>query len=217
MKVPKSDEHLLCDFVAGRTAALGELARRHEQHLLGLAVGMLGGREDLARDAVQETWVRVIRFAGGFNGRASVKTWLYRIAINRCRDLAAIAAREGGKGEFRAEAQRSQREDENNSNNSDDSHNSASTAPLRETSSREGRGPPNEPAPHDRAVTKERHDRLRAAVESLGPDKRDVLLVCYHQGLTHAEAAEVLDIPIGTLKSRLNAALNELRARLPAE
>lgn len=177
-----SDETLLADFAAGRTAALGKLARRYERPLLGMAVGLLGGREDLARDAVQETWVRVIRFAGGFNGQASVKTWLYRIAINRCRDLAASAARVRG-----------------------------------ETSSGGARVSPPEPAPHESAVAKERHERLRAAVELLGPDKREVLLVCYHDGLTHAEAAEVLDIPIGTLKSRLNAALNELRAMLPVE
>ncbi|HWL95056.1 MAG TPA: sigma factor, partial [Phycisphaerae bacterium] len=83
----KSDEQLLAEFVAGRKAALGELARRHESSLLGLACGLLGGREDLARDAVQETWMRVVRFAGGFHGRSCFKTWVYRIAVNQCRDI----------------------------------------------------------------------------------------------------------------------------------
>jgi RNA polymerase sigma-70 factor (ECF subfamily) len=44
-----------------------------------------------------------------------------------------------------------------------------------------------------------------------------IVLLCYHQGLTHEQAAEVLDIPTGTLKSRLNAALKELRQSLASE
>ena len=62
------DLELLRGVAAGRHAALGRLASRHERSLLGLAGGMLGGRRDLAQDAVQEMWVRVIRFAGGFGG-----------------------------------------------------------------------------------------------------------------------------------------------------
>ena len=82
-----TDEKLLGAFVKGDQAALGELARRHECSLLGLAGGLLGGGSAAACDAVQETWVRVIRYGHSFNGRSSFKTWLYRITINRCRDL----------------------------------------------------------------------------------------------------------------------------------
>src|SRR5262249_29261237 len=84
------DEQLLKRFAKGERNALGELARRYELPLLGLACGMLGGRRDLAMDAVQETWMRVIRFHSNFNGRSSVKTWLYRIAINQCRNVQAM-------------------------------------------------------------------------------------------------------------------------------
>ncbi|MHC4137655.1 MAG: RNA polymerase sigma factor, partial [Planctomycetota bacterium] len=84
-----TDEQLLSAFVDGDREALGELARRHEQALLGLARGLLGGQSASALDAVQETWMRVIRYGSSFNGRSTVKTWLYRIAVNRCRDLRA--------------------------------------------------------------------------------------------------------------------------------
>src|SRR5512139_3993128 len=87
MATEKTDEQLVKDFVSGRRAALGELARRYERPLLGLARGLLGGRDDLACDAIQETWVRVIRFAGQFAGASSFRTWVYRIAINQCRTL----------------------------------------------------------------------------------------------------------------------------------
>src|SRR5437773_12341501 len=90
-----SDEQLLARFARkSDQSALGELARRHERALLGLACGMLGGREDLAVDAVQETWIRVIRFATSFHGRSSFKTWLYRIAINQCRNIRKMQSRE---------------------------------------------------------------------------------------------------------------------------
>lgn len=81
-----SDEQLLKAFTRGDRAALGELAKRHERALLNLAWGMLGSRER-AVDAVQETWLRVIRYAAGFNGNSSVRTWLYRIAVNQCRSM----------------------------------------------------------------------------------------------------------------------------------
>jgi RNA polymerase sigma-70 factor (ECF subfamily) len=54
-------------------------------------------------------------------------------------------------------------------------------------------------------------------VEALTPDQRLILLLSYHDGLSHTAAAEVLGIPIGTLKSRLHAALTQLRARLSPE
>src|SRR5262245_49789742 len=84
-----TDEQLLTRFVKGDRNSLGELARRYELPLLGLTCGMLGGRRELAMDVVQETWIRVIRFAHTFNNASRVKTWLYRIAINQCRDVQA--------------------------------------------------------------------------------------------------------------------------------
>src|SRR5215510_2230127 len=95
MDEPGPDEGLLREFVRGKREALGELARRYERALLGLASGLLDGRADLACDAVQETWVRVIRFGPTFDGRSSFKTWVYRIAINQCRTVKA-KVREAG-------------------------------------------------------------------------------------------------------------------------
>jgi RNA polymerase sigma-70 factor (ECF subfamily) len=178
-----SDEKLLQRFVDGRKAALGDLARRYEGPLLGLAKGLLRGRDDLAQDAVQETWVRVIRFAHTFNGNAGLKTWVYRIAINQCRDLAALATRR-------------------------DARNRA----MESRESDDGKASPDAPT-----IQAERDDQVRRAVDTLDDAKREILLLCYHEGLTHVEAAEALEIPIGTLKSRLHAALDELRKRLNRE
>lgn len=176
-----TDEELLARFTRGETRALDALAQRHEAGMLGLATGLLGGRADLARDAVQDAWVRVIRYGATFDARSSFKTWVYRIVINRCHDLRASASRTHRT--FRL---------------STDAPEPAALAeePLR--------------APEVDAS-------LRAAVDSLAPASRLILLLCYHRELSHADAAAVLGIPTGTLKSRLHAALEALRAAMRME
>jgi len=176
----QSDEQLVAAFARGERSALAELARRYETLLLGLARGLLSGRNDLACDAVQETWIRVIRFAGTFHGRSSFRTWVYRIAINQCRNVLASRPREiltGQEPAFRDESG----------------------------------------DPHRTARAAEMNHALRMAVEDLPEDKRMVVLLCYHEDMTHEQAAEILDVPLGTIKSRLHRALEELRARLSPE
>jgi RNA polymerase sigma-70 factor (ECF subfamily) len=67
-----------------------------------------------------------------------------------------------------------------------------------------------EPDPHERMDWAEQGRNLRRAVEGLAEPLRDVLLLVYYQGLKYREAAEVLDIPVGTVKSRLHAAIRKL-------
>jgi RNA polymerase sigma-70 factor (ECF subfamily) len=129
---------------------------------------------------VQETWIKVIKHAKGFEGRSSVKTWLYRVAINRARDLAASKMARPAP--------------------------SAIVQTLEAANAAgESTGDPDDLAGLHRAMAK------------LAEPARLILLLCYHRGLTLAQAAEVLNIPLGTLKSRLHAALNELRATLSKE
>ena len=181
MNPPTTDEQLLKQFVKGDQHSLGQLAQRYELPLLGLACGLLAGQRDLAMDAVQETWMRVIRFGHSFNGKSSVKTWLYRIAINQCRNL--------------------QSKPRAGSSNIDD-------APQSQ---------PEHGGPAEEAQENEQNLVLLNAVRQLGEQKRSIVLLCYHAGMTHEQAAEILNIPLGTLKSRLHAAFEQLRATLSPE
>jgi RNA polymerase sigma-70 factor (ECF subfamily) len=131
-------------------------------------------------DAVQETWLRVIKYGKSFRAGSTFRTWLYRILINTAKDTGAKSSRmqvfaKGGTG---------------------------SSLPVSELPEH-----PDSQEQPDRA-------RIRAAIETLSGDHRLLILLCYHQNLTHPQAAEVLDIPVGTLKSRLNTALTKLRAQL---
>ncbi|MFT3683765.1 MAG: sigma-70 family RNA polymerase sigma factor [Phycisphaerales bacterium] len=186
-----SDETLLLHFTKGDRAALGQLAARYENALVGLATGLLAGRVDLAHDAVQESWIRVIRYAKSFNNQSTFKTWMFRIVINRCHDLrkttalkppSPASAGEGGRGFARSDEGVAQAR-----------HNQQGVLRL---------------------TTTPTHDQVATALNTLPERTRLVLLLCYHRGLTHPQAADVLDIPLGTLKSRLSAGLAELRETL---
>lgn len=167
-----SDTILLRAFTNGNDDALCTLASQYERAMLGMAAGLVDDHE-IAKDAVQETWVRVIRFASGFKDHSSVKTWLYRILINVCADAREKKKATGAPKERSA----------------------ATAAPI---------------GGIDRGV-------VRDAVERLDWDRRVILLLCYHRGMTHEHAADALGLPLGTLKSRLHAALEELRRSVPQE
>ncbi len=171
-----ADEALLSAFVGGDRAAIEALAMRHEAAMVGFASGLLSGRVDLARDAVQETWVRVLRHASGFGNRSAAKTWLYRILINLCHTMRDRERSKATPPRLAAEGT------------------------IVETPRVESLVP-----------------GLRAAVDSLPDDRRALVLLCYHAGMTHEHAAEALEIPLGTLKSRLHATLASLRASLMQE
>lgn len=82
-----TDAELLSRTASGDGAAFGDLMRRHEDRLFGLALRMLGDRAD-ALDATQDAFVAAFRQAGSFRGEAAVGTWLYRIGINATKDFA---------------------------------------------------------------------------------------------------------------------------------
>lgn len=81
-----SDEDLLRRSAAGDQAAFSALVRRHEDRVFGIAIRITGERAD-ALDATQDTFVSVFRQAGSFRAEAAFTTWLYRVAVNACRDV----------------------------------------------------------------------------------------------------------------------------------
>lgn len=162
----------------GKREALQTLAARYEHLLLALATAMLTGDRPAAEDAVQDTWMRVIRNARTFRQQSSALTWIYRILIHRCRDL------------LRARKHRR-------------------TSPLLEHALATG----NDDDSHDSSE----HPEVTNALAELSDARREIVLLCYHRGLTHQQVSEVLQIPIGTVKTRLYAAMDELRAMLGAE
>src|ERR1041384_81886 len=83
---PLSDEELVARSKTGDAESFNQLVRRWERPIFVLAFRTLGREED-ARDVTQETFLRAFRALPGFKGDAKFSSWLYRIALNLCRDL----------------------------------------------------------------------------------------------------------------------------------
>ena len=179
---PVPDDRLVQRAGRGDRAALAELAGRYEVTLLGLARALLNGREDLAADAVQDAWLRVVRSGSAFSGASAVKTWLYRIVINRCHDLRAAHDQ------------------------------TARTLKLVDR-----RPHPVSADAEALVAAREAASAVQKAVANMKPEQRLIVILCYHAGVTHTQAAEILGIPVGTLKSRLHTILTELRSTVSAE
>src|SRR5438128_12595742 len=80
-----SDEELVTRSIGGDADSFNQLVLRWERPIYALAYRQLGREED-ARDVCQETFLRAFRAIGGFRGQAKFSSWLYRIALNLCRD-----------------------------------------------------------------------------------------------------------------------------------
>src|SRR6266699_3501802 len=80
-----SDEELVTRSIGGDAESFNQLVLRWERPIYALAYRVIGREED-ARDVCQETFLRAFRALGGFRGQAKFSSWLYRIALNLCRD-----------------------------------------------------------------------------------------------------------------------------------
>lgn len=82
-----ADEVLVGEWVRGDQAAFDELVRRYRRRVYGICYRYFGDAAD-AEDAAQDAFVALLRRAGTFQGTSSFSTWMYRVTVNACNDLA---------------------------------------------------------------------------------------------------------------------------------
>ncbi|HXH81017.1 RNA polymerase sigma factor SigM [Nocardioides sp.] len=171
-----SDAELLARHVQGDPDAFGELFARHRDRLWAVALRTMGNPEDAA-DGLQEGMIAAFRRAGSFRGDAAVTTWLHRVVVNACLDrLRAMKVR-------RAEAL------------PDDLEERADRGSL--VSSTDA-----ELDPAELTVADERRRLVLDALRTLAPDQRAALVLVDMEGYPVAEAAAMLGVAEGTVKSR---------------
>jgi len=182
-----SDEELLALFRQGTREAFGALVRRYEGELYGYLRRYTGDRE-LADDVFQNTFLQVYTKAQQFEPGRPVRPWLYAIATNQAID----AMRRDG----RHRAARLQTE-------SDDAKDDfPQLMTLLESPG---------PGPLDAVQGEERKQLVRETVDSLPDFLKQVVILAYYQGLKYKDIADILKIPVGTVKSRLHTALCRLQ------
>ena len=183
-----SDEDLLLRFRKGETEMFGVLVKRYERELYGYLRRYLGDAS-LAEDVFQNTFLQLYTKIKQYESGRPVRPWLYTIATHQAID----ALRRNGR--HQAVSLDQQRMDAGD----------GEVQSLMETLEHLG------PGPLDRAEEEERRERVRASVEGLPDFLRQVLILAYYQGLKYREIADIVGIPVGTVKSRLHAALVKLQ------
>ena len=165
----------------GDTAAFEQLVRLYEKLVYALTLRMCKNPEDAA-EAAQEAFLSAWQGLPFFRGDASFSTWLYRLASNACVDLLRRESRHRGA------AGPSLNDEESNLDVADET-----------------------PLPQEELERKELREQIELGLRSLTPDHREVLILREMHQLSYDEIAAVLEIDVGTVKSRINRARKQLR------
>jgi RNA polymerase sigma-70 factor (ECF subfamily) len=185
---PARDAELAAQARAGVRAAFDELVVRHQDRVYNMALRMLGHPDD-ALDLAQEVFLSAYRALPAFEGKSSFSTWLYRVTVNRCRD------------ELRRRATVKHTRPRSLS---------AAAGP----DDPPGDPPAHAPSPAELAVARESEALVARAIAELPADARETLVLRDVEGLAYEEIAEILDVPVGTVRSRLHRARSLVRERL---
>ena len=175
----------------GEVAAFNTLIQAYQRQLFNVCYRMLGNPEDAA-DATQDTLMSAFRGVKTFNGPPTgLRGWLLRIAVNTCYD----------------QLRRRQRKP---SESLDALH---APTPTRSPSRQNACGP-GQPGPEQHSLSAETARHIQDAIDLLPSDQRLTVVLCDVQGLSYDEAARIMSVELGTVKSRRARARAQLRALL---
>jgi RNA polymerase sigma-70 factor (ECF subfamily) len=185
-EVGSGEAALIQRCAAGDEIAFAELVSEHQRMVVQLAMNLLGDRDE-ALDLSQEVFLRVFRTIARFRGQSTLRTWIYRIAVNQARnrhrfwrrrhraDQVSLDVHVATHGEFRSGA---------------------------------------EVGPDRVFDQKELAAKLQSALDGLPFDQRTAIVLREIDGLSYDEIAYSLGVAVGTVKSRLTRARQTLRVEL---
>lgn len=179
-----TDEELVARSMNGDADSFNQLVRRWERPIYALAYRVLGREED-ARDVCQDTFLRAFRALGGFKGQAKFSSWLYRIALNLCRDWIRRQRR----------APTVQLPED---------------VDVAELAAADG---PTESI-ETLVARRELGRAVAVAMASLPEEQRTAIVLKEYHGLTFQEIADLQGCPLSTVKTRLYQGLSVVRRQL---
>jgi RNA polymerase sigma-70 factor (ECF subfamily) len=181
-----SDSELIKSIIHGDTHEFDTLVRRYGKMIFNLCYRFLNNYDD-ANDCAQDTFIRAFRKIKTFKSESRFSTWLSRIAINTCKNYVTSAAVK-----------------KNNYTDSIENTTSQQDSTLFHTAEQV-----------DEAVLKKEQSKIiMDAVHSLQKDLRSIVILRDYEDKQLNEIAEILSIPVGTVKSKLSRARKTLRAEL---
>jgi RNA polymerase sigma-70 factor, ECF subfamily len=180
----RADALLVEATLSGSRDAFGELVERYQDRLFNTLVRVLGSRDD-ASEVLQEAFMQAYTKLGSFRGSAKFYTWIYRVALN----MACSHRRRNTR-----------RRDEQ------------SVEQIREVS---GIEPVDKSLqPEQTLVRSEQAQMVQAALLEISDEHREILVLREMEDCSYETIAEILDLPVGTVRSRLFRARQQLKERL---
>ncbi len=188
--VSDEDARILRGLRSGIESAYEELIARYQGGVYGIVFRLLGNQSD-ASDVVQEVFLKVFRSVGSFREQSSLRTWIYRIAVNEahnhrrwfsrhcCREVAVDQGSDPG-----------------------DSLKAAADP---------GR------SPFEQALERENRTLIEQALDKINPVFRTAVILRDIENLSYEEIAEILQVSLGTVKSRILRGRDALRRELTLE
>jgi RNA polymerase sigma-70 factor (ECF subfamily) len=183
--VRADDLRLIAECLNGRTDAFGELVRRHQDRLYNTLYRLLDNADD-AQDVLQDAFLNAYQSLDSFKGDAQFFTWLYRIAMNT-----AMSHKRKQRVALSIEAGR----EEGNGY-----HEPMDVSEFSQ--------------PGQALEKAEQERRIQDALNRMSPEHRAVLILKDMEGQKYEAIAEILQVPVGTIRSRLHRARLELRELL---
>jgi RNA polymerase sigma-70 factor, ECF subfamily len=176
---------------ASDTVAFDEIFQRYSSMVFNLTFRILGDREE-ALDVSQEVFLAVFRKLQRFRGESSLKTWIYRIAINRASNRCRWWSRLRRRGTVSLDEHLSK----------DDSRT------ISESLASTGH------SPEEALLLQEKRDEIEHSLQRLPVQQRVAVIMRDVQGLSYEEIADLLQVSLGTVKSRIARGREELKRRL---
>jgi len=185
-----TDQEVVLLARGGREAAYRELVRRYERPVFALLYRMVRDRE-LAEDLAQETFVKALNAIESYRPEFKFSSWIFKIANNgaidhlRRRELDTLSL--------------------------DGSPHAETPEAMQATALQIGA---RQESPLDAVEARELGGAIEAAIGQLRPEYRSCILLRHVEGRAYEEIAEILDLPLGTVKTYIHRARNELRLAL---
>ena len=185
-----SDQDVVRHAVQGRESAYRELIRRYQRPVFSLVYRMVRDRE-LAEDLTQETFIKVLNAIDSYRPEYKFSSWIFKIANNASIDH----LRRRGL----------------NTLSLDGSPHAESADAIEATTLQIGDGAENQ---LDEVASRELGQQIEGAINQLRPEYRSCIILRHIDGRPYEEIAELLDLPLGTVKTYIHRARNELRILL---
>ena len=182
------DNELITSFNAGSKRAFDSLVLKYQDRIFNLCYRFLGDHEE-ADDSAQETFIKVYRSLKKFRFESEFSTWLYRIAVNTCKNKLSSQKYRRDRRMVRLDNGRER------------------AAHINTISDKTG-------SPENNLEKKEREILIQKAIKSLPDDFKSVVVLRDVEGLSYEMTARITGYNIGTVKSKLSRARERLRKKL---